>query len=338
MSRIRTIKPEFFRHEALFEAEREFGIPLRLAFSGLWCCCDRLGRFKWRPRALKLDVLPYDELDFSRVLDALESRGFLVRYEIGGEAYGWIPSFLRHQHINPRESASTIPAPPGFTDVDDPKAPDFGGSGGQGSRVNDASATRQHLAHGEGEGKRKGKERNGSNPPLTPPPGDEREREIEEIDFSEGFEEAWQEYPARAGSNSKADALREWRARRLGGNTVLEMVQGVRRYRAYCEALGKMGTQFVMQGSRFFGDGLQFLEPWTPTQQNAPPSGGQMTGRGINMSGVNYAENQRFDNSAPGKVRRAIAERDARLRAERLRDGSSGSVLDLDPADWTAAH
>ena len=57
MARIRTIKPEFFRHEALFEAEHRAGLPLRLAFAGLWTAADREGRFKWRPRQLKLDVL-----------------------------------------------------------------------------------------------------------------------------------------------------------------------------------------------------------------------------------------------------------------------------------------
>jgi hypothetical protein len=73
MGRIRTIKPEFFKHSGLFDGERETGLPLRLGFAGLWTCCDREGRFKWRPRELKLDALPYDECDFSLVLDALAS-------------------------------------------------------------------------------------------------------------------------------------------------------------------------------------------------------------------------------------------------------------------------
>jgi hypothetical protein len=70
LARIRTIKPEFFRHADLYEAEKETGLPLRLAFAGLWTAADREGRFKWRPRELKLDCLPHDDVDFSRVLDA----------------------------------------------------------------------------------------------------------------------------------------------------------------------------------------------------------------------------------------------------------------------------
>lgn len=112
MARIRTIKPDFFRHESLFEAEKETGLPLRLAFAGLFCCADREGRFSWKPRTLKLDVLPYDDIDFSRVLDALVARGFVVRYSSGGDEFGVIPTWSKHQVINNREAASTIPQPP----------------------------------------------------------------------------------------------------------------------------------------------------------------------------------------------------------------------------------
>jgi len=112
MARIRTIKPEFFRHEGLYEAEIKTKLPLRIAYAGLWTSCDREGRFKWRPRQLKLDSLPYDDVDFSRVLDALESRGFLVKYEVEGDQYGAIPSWKTHQVINNKEMASVLPEPP----------------------------------------------------------------------------------------------------------------------------------------------------------------------------------------------------------------------------------
>ena len=41
MNRIRTVKPELFRHLALFEAEEKYQMPLRIAFVGLFTCCDR---------------------------------------------------------------------------------------------------------------------------------------------------------------------------------------------------------------------------------------------------------------------------------------------------------
>ena len=111
MARIRTIKPDFFRHFGLYTAEIETGLPLRVSFAGLLTACDREGRFRWKPEALKLDCLPYDVIDFSRVLDALLTRGFIVRYTAANELYGWVPTFLKHQVINNRERESDLPNP-----------------------------------------------------------------------------------------------------------------------------------------------------------------------------------------------------------------------------------
>jgi hypothetical protein len=110
--RIRTVKPEFFKHGGLYDAEQETGFPIRLAYEGLWCCADREGRFKWKPRELKLDVLPYDDVDFSSVMDELATRGYIVKYRYGENVFGYIPTFLNHQSINNRESASVLPGPP----------------------------------------------------------------------------------------------------------------------------------------------------------------------------------------------------------------------------------
>jgi len=109
--RIRTVKPEFFTDQDLYLAEKESGLPIRLSFEGLWCCSDREGRFPWKPMELKVHILPYDPVDFSAVLDALASHGFVVRYTVAGSDYGWIPTFAQHQHINQRESPSELPAP-----------------------------------------------------------------------------------------------------------------------------------------------------------------------------------------------------------------------------------
>jgi hypothetical protein len=149
MARIRSIKPDFFRHEDLYEAEREEALPLRLAFAGLWTAADREGRFRWKPRELKLDCLPFDEVDFSRVLDALATRGFVVRYRVDGLDYGWIPTWHKHQVINNREKASELPEPNENNMLT--RAP----------RVLDALATPLGKDQGEGKGKEgegKGKE------------------------------------------------------------------------------------------------------------------------------------------------------------------------------------
>jgi len=109
--RIRTIKPEFFNHEGIYDAELQSKLPLRLAFIGLWCAADREGRFKWEPRRLGVQILPYDNVDFSRVLDALMTRGFIVKYENEKGVYGFVPTFEKHQVINNRERESELPNP-----------------------------------------------------------------------------------------------------------------------------------------------------------------------------------------------------------------------------------
>ncbi len=113
MARIRTVKPEFFKHAELYDLEVSTGLPLRVAFAGLWTACDREGRFRWRPRVLKTDVLPHDQVDFADVLAALESGGFIERYEQGGKLYGWVPSWETHQRVRADEGKSQLPPPPG---------------------------------------------------------------------------------------------------------------------------------------------------------------------------------------------------------------------------------
>ena len=109
--RIRTIKPEFFNHTGIYDLEVETSLPIRIAFAGLWCAADREGRFRWEPRRLGVQILPYDQVDFSRVLDALATRGFVVKYASKEGEFGYIPSFTRHQVINNREKASELPNP-----------------------------------------------------------------------------------------------------------------------------------------------------------------------------------------------------------------------------------
>ncbi len=115
--RIRTVKPELFTHEQLFDLEMQYQIPLRIAFIGLLTCCDREGRFYWQPKRLKQYILPYDAVDMAVVLEIFRKHGFIKKYEYQGEFYGYIPSWKRHQMINNREKTSVLPAPEHCTEV-----------------------------------------------------------------------------------------------------------------------------------------------------------------------------------------------------------------------------
>mgnify|MGYP006946107908 FL=1 len=112
MARKRFISPEFFQHEALYDLERSTGLPIRVAFAGLWTQSDRRGIFAWRPRVLKLAILPYDDVDFAAVLDALYREGFIRWYEVDGKPYGIIESFARWQSFHRDERQSDAPPPP----------------------------------------------------------------------------------------------------------------------------------------------------------------------------------------------------------------------------------
>ena len=105
MARIRTIKPEFFRHEGLQDIEvANPGKHAMLVFAGLWGHCDKAGRFEWKPRSLKLDILPFLDFDMADTLDLLWRSGFVHRYESEGREYGEIASFEKHQRIGGKEA------------------------------------------------------------------------------------------------------------------------------------------------------------------------------------------------------------------------------------------
>lgn len=147
MARIRTVKPEFFKHYDLFKAEQETKLPLRLSFSGLWVVADKEGRFKYLPPQLKLDVLPYDDVDFEAVLIALDKYGFIEIYEVEGKKYAHIPTFTEHQRITgtERDTESKIPYKHIGNTLETPKKQ-------KGNKSDDRKGR---------EGKRKGREKEG---------------------------------------------------------------------------------------------------------------------------------------------------------------------------------
>lgn len=193
MARIRAIKPDFFRHEALFEAERASGLPLRVAFAGLWTVADREGRFRWKPRTLKLDVLPHDDLDFGTVLNALEDARFIARYTVDGEEYGIILSWAKHQYVNKNEAASDIPEPP--------------------SNINARAKTKENKnARVEQEGKGTGREGNGN--------------------AREDFEKFWTAFKAPPDAN-KPEALKAWGETEASRPSLDDLLKAVEGYNAF---------------------------------------------------------------------------------------------------------
>ncbi len=116
MARIRTIKPEFFTSEDIVSLS-----PLaRLLFIASWCEADREGRMAWKPKTFKLRYFPADNCDIDALARELVACGVIIPY---GDGLAYIPSFSKHQHLNPRESQSSLPSPSENPRVSDASLP-----------------------------------------------------------------------------------------------------------------------------------------------------------------------------------------------------------------------
>jgi hypothetical protein len=115
MPRIRNIKPEFFRHEDLqdLEAKHAGKYPM-FVYEALWNQCDKQGVFLWKPRVLKLDILPFLPFEMEDTLQILSDAGYIKRYTVDGKEYGIIPTFVKHQTISKGEqdNKNVYPLPP----------------------------------------------------------------------------------------------------------------------------------------------------------------------------------------------------------------------------------
>jgi hypothetical protein len=249
MGRLRTIKPEFFQHERLFEAEQQTGLPLRLAFIGLWTQADREGRFEWRPLRLKTNVLPWDSVDFAAVLDALAAAGFVVKYAAGEKIVGAIPSW--HKHQRPHSNESPSPWPPPLTPTDGGNASSVGAS------PSSNGASPEHLG---GKGFAKDSLRKDSliedslrkDSPVCAPESDPAD-----------FESFWKAYPRKA---EKRKAHKAWQARRKEGVSANAMLRAAKHYAAACAAR-RTESRFVKHPATFVGPDRPF-EDWLN-----PPAG-----------------------------------------------------------------
>jgi hypothetical protein len=77
-----------------------------------------------------------------------------------------------------------------------------------------------------------------------------------------GFGEFWRTYPKRSGSNPRQKAIGAYRQRLAEGVTPETILAGAVRFGAWCEGTGKVGTELVMQASRFVGPDRHFEEAW----------------------------------------------------------------------------
>ena len=102
MARARNIKPGFFKNADLVETSFE----TRLLFVGLWTLADREGRLQDRPKQIKMELFPADNVDVDACLNELTQFDFIRRYVADGKKVIQIVSFSKHQIPHGKEADS----------------------------------------------------------------------------------------------------------------------------------------------------------------------------------------------------------------------------------------
>lgn len=263
MSRIRTVKPEFSKNDKLS------GISIYAHFlaQSLLCYADDEGYFNANSKLIKAECVPLrDEYGsgtvvgpdhyfdgvlpvtpISECLRELSEIGYLrLGKGLDGRTYGHILNFTKHQVIN-KKKESVIKN----LNIDWEVRYDYG--------TTTVAIPEDSLPE------RKGKERKGNIKDMSGDkhPTDRRKRKNgEQIAYPDAFEQLWQAYPKRSGGNPKHTAWLLWQKLVNAGEDPDAIMAGVLRYRAWCEATGKIGTETVKMAKSFFGPDQAWKESW----------------------------------------------------------------------------
>jgi len=107
MARARTLKPQFFRSEQV----TALSSWARLLFAGLWTLADRRGVLEDRPKQIKLELFPADEVNVEELLVEIQGQSLIQRYSAEGRNCIWITGFVCNQNPHPREVDNGLPLP-----------------------------------------------------------------------------------------------------------------------------------------------------------------------------------------------------------------------------------
>jgi hypothetical protein len=237
MARIRTIKPEFFRHELLqdLEAQNPKSYPM-LVFAGLITQADKNGAFLWRPRYLKLDILPFLAFDIDQSLRVLADAGLIGRYSVDGQEYGIVLNFRKHQRI----SGTELKDPPKHPEPTDEIVVNHQGSNREATGKQSGSTEEAPSRAGMGMGM-----------------GMERERiPTSPVEYPDDFLSFWSVYPRKL---EKAAAAKAWKARIADGHQPATIIEGAKRYAEVVER-DRTEPKFIKHPATFLGPTTPFVE------------------------------------------------------------------------------
>jgi hypothetical protein len=236
VARIRTIKPEFWKHEDLSALPE----PTHILAAALLNYADDFGYFNANPALVKAECSPLREPSVSipESLRRLQEAGYI---QLGtgdnGRRYGRVAHFQEHQRVSHPTKSKIADLSITWDALCNPP-----------EKFRNPPET---FAPEQGTGNREqGKEITGCKQPESNP-----------ADALRAV------YPKRAGSHRWADAKSAINARLREGHTLEEICDGARRYAAFCVADGIVGTKFVMQAATFVGANKEFLNPWAPQKR-----------------------------------------------------------------------
>lgn len=217
----------------------------------------------------------WDKMKVSRFCLALEKAGRVARQREG--AHGTVYLIVKYEaYQGPRDSGETVSETPSET------------------------AARQRRDKEE-EGK-KDKQETETSLGARGAPAEKPARTRD--DDPPGFAACWAAYPARP-NDSRADAVKAYRARVRAGVEPAVLLAGTVRYAAYCVAAGKAGSEWVKRAATFYGPGGHYLLPWDvpavvgavgPAQPDAAPATdllGALDGAGLTHNGLGRDEYRR---------------------------------------------
>lgn len=246
--RARWLKPEFFTDRKI----GPLGMCAALVFEALWCVADDGGVAQCDAVLLKGQMfMRWEEISVDAIdtaLEALTAAGRVQHYSSGDRDYYLIHSWKKNQPVhNPSRFRHPRPQQQ-VTESDTDELPQDSGRGEAGGSPSSHpiyldSSTPQHPD---------------TSTPVTPARG---RANGEDKELRRQFKVILDAYPQRPG-DSPRDGYLAFLERVRQGATPAEILEGVRRYAAYCVATDKIGTDFVKQLRTFLGKSRYYLEPW----------------------------------------------------------------------------
>lgn len=242
--RARWLKPEFFTDKKV----GPLGMATALVFQSLWCVADDGGVAECEPVLLKGQMfIRWSEITVEGIetsLSQLAEAGLIQRFGRGDKEYALIYSWQKNQRVHmPGKFRHPRPVQEVTESDEDDTAQGVG-------RADSDMSTPSPSIHPDSSTPKYPD----TQTPLTTNGGDKELRRQ--------FKVILDAYPQRPG-DSPRDGYLAFLERVRQGATPAEILEGVRRYAAYCVATDKIGTDFVKQLRTFLGKSRYYLEPWT---------------------------------------------------------------------------